>query len=106
MSGDSASPFLACTTAAGAGVDYPHVRWVVHIEDPYGLMDFAQESERGRRDGEPAGSTVFMKRDPRLPPPTTPLDHPDPRDQDAINQYLRGINCRRPCLGQELDEVE
>ena len=61
---ESGSLFLACTTAARARVNYPHVRWVVHIEDPYGLIDFTQESGRGRRDGELAGSTVLMKRDP------------------------------------------
>jgi superfamily II DNA helicase RecQ len=41
MSGESGFPFLAYITAAGAGVDYAYVRWVVHIEDPYGLIDFA-----------------------------------------------------------------
>ena len=104
VSGESGSPFLACTTAAGAGVDYPHVRWVVHIEDPYGLIDFTQESGRGGRDGEPAGSSVYMKRDPRLSAPPTPLDHPDPIDHQAINEYLRGLECRRLILARELDE--
>jgi superfamily II DNA helicase RecQ len=106
MDGTSGSPFLACTTAAGAGVDYPHVRWVVHIEDPYGLVDFVQESGRGGRDGEMAGSTVFMKRDPRLAAPPTPLDHPDPADFQAINEYLRGLECRRLVISRELDRAE
>lgn len=106
ISGESGSPFLACTTAAGAGVDYPHVRWVVHIEDPYGLIDFTQESGRGGRDGEPAGSSVYMKRHPRLPAPPTPLDHPDPVDYQAINEYLRGVECRRLILARELDEAK
>lgn len=104
ISGDSGSPFLTCTTAAGAGVDYPHVRWVVHIEDPYGLIDFTQESGRAGRDGETAGSSVYMKRDPRLSAPPTPLDHPDPIDHQGINEYLRGIDCRRLVLARELDE--
>ena len=106
MSGESGSPFLACTTAAGAGVGYAHVRWVVHIEDPYGLINFAQESGLGGRDEEAAGSTVFMKREPRLASPPTPLDHADPTDQEAINEYLRGLQCRRMCLAQELDEAK
>jgi superfamily II DNA helicase RecQ len=79
---------------------------VVHIEDPYGLIDFAQESGRGGRDGEAAGSTVFMKRDPRLALPPIPLDRADPTDQEAINEYLRGLRCRRMCLAQELDEAK
>jgi len=104
ISGKSGSPFLACTTAAGAGVDYAHVRWVIHMEDPYGLIDFAQESGRGGRDGEAAGSSVYMKRDPRLPAPPPPLDHPDPVDYHAMNEYLRGFECRRVILAREMDE--
>ena len=106
IGGETGSPFLACTTAAGAGVDYSHVRWVVHIEDPYGLIDFTQESGRGGRDGELAGSTVLMKRDPRSPAPAMPLDHPDPVDYRAINEYLRGHECRRLVLARELDDVK
>ena len=106
IDGQSGSPFLACTTAAGAGVDYPHVRWVVHIEDPYGLIDFTQESGRAGRDGEPAGSSVFMRRDPRLPRLATPLDHPDPVDYRAMNESLRGLECRRLVLARELDEAK
>jgi hypothetical protein len=47
-----------------------------------------------------------MKRDPRLAPPPIPLDHADPTDQEAINEYLRGLRCRRMCLAQELDEAK
>lgn len=106
IEGGSGSPFLACTTAAGAGVDYPHVRWVVHLEDPYGLIDFTQESGRAGRDGELAGSTVVMKRDPQSSAPATPLDHPDPVDHRGFNEYLRGIECRRLVLARELDEAK
>jgi hypothetical protein len=47
-----------------------------------------------------------MKRDPRLAPPPIPLDHADPTDQEAINEYLRVLRCRRMCLAQELDEAK
>ncbi|KAK4551903.1 hypothetical protein LTR86_010804 [Recurvomyces mirabilis] len=98
MSSKSRSPFLVCTTAAGAGVDYPYVRWVVHLEDPYGLIDYVQESGRAGRDGEPAGATIFMRRDPIMAPSATPLDHPDPTDDAAMKQYLQGTECRRLSL--------
>lgn len=104
--GDSGSPFLACTTAAGAGVDYPHVRWVVHIGEPYGLIDFSQESGRGGRDGEVAGSVVFLCRDPQLAFPSAPTDHPDPVDWQNMYGYLSGWDCRRICLGRELDSAQ
>jgi superfamily II DNA or RNA helicase len=106
MSGASGSAFLACTTAAGAGVDYAHVRWVVHIEDPYGVSEFQQESGRGGRDGAPAGSTVLMRRDPRLPGPGIALDHYDPHEQEVMGEYLSGLECRRLVLGREFDEAK
>jgi superfamily II DNA helicase RecQ len=106
ISGESGSPFLACTTAAGPGVDYPHVRWVVHIEDPYGLIDYAQESGRAGRDEEPAGATVFMKRDPKQGAPPTPLDHPDPADDQALKDYLGGADCRRLSFARDLDQPQ
>jgi len=102
-SGESGSPFLACTTAAGAGVDYPHVRWVVNIEDPYGLGDYAQESGRAGRDGEAAGATVYMRRNPKQAAPPTPLTHNDPADYQALMDYLHGVDCRRLCLARDLD---
>ena len=106
MSGESGSPFLACTTAAGPGVDYPHVRWVIHLEDPYGLIDYAQESGRAGRDGDGAAATILLKRDPILAILPTPLDHPDPVDDEAIKRYLQGVECRRLIMARELDEAQ
>lgn len=45
-----------------------------------------------------------MKRRPSLPAPPTPLDHPDPVDDQAMKQYLRGVECRRLVFARELDE--
>ena len=48
------------TTAIGTGIDYPHVRLVVHVGEPWGLIDFAQESGRAGRDGKVATSLVLI----------------------------------------------
>lgn len=104
VSGECGSPFLACMTAAGPGVDYPLMRWVAYIEDPYGLIDYAQESGRAGRNAEPAGATVYMKRDPRETAPPTSLDYPDPADDRRLKGYLRGTECRRLSFARELDE--
>ncbi|KAG9512641.1 hypothetical protein KCU93_g10298, partial [Aureobasidium melanogenum] len=102
-SGKSGSPFLVCTNAGGTGVHYPHVRWVVHIEDPNGLTNYLQESGRAGRDGEEAKSTVFMKRDPTQAAPPTPIDHPDPEDDLALEDFLMGVDCRRLCQARAMD---
>ena len=61
VSGTS-SPFLVGTSGLGAGLDYPFVRFVIHVDEPYGLMEFAQESGRGGRDGEAAESVVVLSK--------------------------------------------
>lgn len=52
----------------GAGVDYAHVRVVVHV-DPQAALFYLQESGRGGRDGEPYFSYVFWQKKPFLSDP-------------------------------------
>ena len=49
-------------SALGVGLDYGQVRLVIHPGHGGNLMDFAQESGRGGRDGKPADSiTMFWE---------------------------------------------
>ena len=57
----TSSPFLVGTSGLGAGFDYPSVRIVIHVDEPHGLMEFAQESGRGGRDGEAAETMVVLR---------------------------------------------
>lgn len=45
------SPYLVATNALGAGLDYPSIRMVVHVDAPSGLVDYGQETGRAGRDG-------------------------------------------------------
>lgn len=40
------------TSALGTGVDFPGVVFTLHVDAPYGMIDFAQESRRAGRAGE------------------------------------------------------
>jgi superfamily II DNA helicase RecQ len=62
-------PVIVATTALGPGFDYPHVRWVIHVNAPKRLSEFSQASGRAGRAGQPATSIIL------LPNTWTPSSH-------------------------------
>ncbi|OAF55127.1 hypothetical protein VC83_08395 [Pseudogymnoascus destructans] len=44
--------WIVATGALGTGINIPGIIYVVHIDRPYGLTSFAQQSGRGGREGE------------------------------------------------------
>ncbi|KFY52911.1 hypothetical protein V496_08061, partial [Pseudogymnoascus sp. VKM F-4515 (FW-2607)] len=59
--GDVEQPAIVATSALGIGLDYPHVRWVIHVDAPDKMTDFSQESGRAGRDGQAATSIVMIR---------------------------------------------
>ena len=57
----SRRPIIVCTSAFGAGIDYAHVRHVVHTAEPELMMEYVQESCRAGRDGRVAHSVIFRQ---------------------------------------------
>lgn len=54
---------IVCATSAfGMGIDYPHVRLVVHFSLPYDLESYWQEVGRAGRSGQPAFALAFWRR--------------------------------------------
>jgi len=49
-------------TSALAGLDHPSIRAVVHVGEPPGAIDFAQDTGRMGRDGKGGKSTVLLSR--------------------------------------------
>ena len=114
---------MVATGAFGAGIDYPHVRLVIHDGNPRTILDFAQESGRAGRDGRKAESIVLLQ------PPSTSLhargrrsigpmtEEEDPRVRKWIAECTRGScirqslhmhldGCAVPCIGQPKGEVQ
>lgn len=87
------SRVICATSALGAGIDAPTIRYVVHFGMPWSLIDFAQESGRAGRDQQLAFSTVFVKEEE-----VSRLGQEDP-----LLTYLEGADCRRLALGLFLD---
>ena len=89
--------FLACTPGLGAGFDFNHVEWVVHVGSPASLIDFAQESGRAGRRNQPSGSLV-------LPSPPKVVPSPDFLGVGQLETWLRQHQeCRRVALSAYLD---
>ena len=64
----AARPYIVATTALAEGFDYPHIRFVVNVNEPESLVTFAQESGRAGRDGSKAYLLVIL-------PPTWEPQH-------------------------------
>ncbi|KAE8448570.1 hypothetical protein EG329_008995 [Mollisiaceae sp. DMI_Dod_QoI] len=76
-------PAIAATSAFGIGFDYPHVRWVIHVNAPDEVFAFSQESGRAGRDEGKASSIVILSATwkPQLDQPLSP-------DREAMQLYL------------------
>jgi superfamily II DNA helicase RecQ len=57
---------LIATGAFGKGIDYPHVRHVIHCSAPRSLYDGDQEANRAGRDGGTAFATIFYSSIPAV----------------------------------------
>src|SRR5277367_6013080 len=92
-------PAIAATSALGIGFDYPHVRWVIHVDAPERMTAFSQESGRAGRDGGKASSIILLRAmwKPQLNQDLAP-------DQEAMQLYLTQQYCSRGVLSQFLDD--
>lgn len=58
MTGDA--NVIIATEAFGTGIDFGSVRLVAHMDEPYSVMDMAQESGRVGQDGLPSNHIVLL----------------------------------------------
>ncbi|PCD21222.1 hypothetical protein FGRA07_11749 [Fusarium graminearum] len=100
--GCGGSRWIAATTGLGTGIDIEGIVVVVHMEKPYGLVDFVQQTGRGgRRAGEVVRSVIIHD------------GRPQREDQhrsfvDSINQaqmeaFILTPGCRRAIISAFMD---
>jgi len=90
---------VVASSLLGCGIHVPGVTAVFHLETPWSVLDFAQESGRGGRDGKPSMSFVFASRDEREP------DGEDLYGKKTMRTWvLQNSVCRRTALSAFLDE--
>ncbi|GAW09724.1 dna partial [Lentinula edodes] len=83
--------WIVATQAFGQGVDYPHVRRVIHL-DPMDLLDYFQETARSGRDGLPAICHTFYS---KLPPPLADPNETDHSGRGDMISFLQTDHCLR-----------
>jgi superfamily II DNA helicase RecQ len=98
------SQVMAATTAAGQGIDRPHVKFVIIHGHTYGMTSYIQQGGRGGRGGRP--SYVILLRDPRVLRQTCPGKEGD-LDVNCVGPFLKYTAnkdvCRRKMLLNTMD---
>ena len=112
--GNSDQPYIVATTALAEGFDYPHVRLVMHVNEPDSPTIFAQETGRAGRDGGKAYSLVVLpstweaqdqKESTVTETRSSSLDSGIRKEHErrAMHKYLRSEQCDRKSLQEWLD---
>jgi len=91
---------IVATSALGTGVDIPGIVFVLHVDMPWGMIDFAQESGRAGRGGEVVDSIILVEENSverRLRQNTLSLD------ASAMATFITTAHCRRRVMTDYLD---
>ena len=98
IKGEGNNRWIVATTALGTGIDIPGVVGIVHMEQPYGLVDFVQQTGRGgRREGEVMESVVVM--DERRAWRNQTSGDIEQLNNQAMDWFVESVDCRRVSLG-------
>lgn len=99
-----ASRWIVATTGLGTGVDIAGIVAVVHVEQPYGLVDFVQQTGRGgRRAGEVVKSIIIHDGRPqREDRHGSFVDNINRAQMDA---FVSTPGCRRAVIAAFMDGV-
>jgi len=62
---DGEKRVIVTTSALRLRIDIPDIRAIIHADEPRSLMNYAQKSERARRDGLSSQTIVRWKEDDR-----------------------------------------
>ena len=99
---------IVATSAFGTGVDYAHVRTVIHQGLPTDAINFAQEVGRLGRDGQ-GGSNYVIVPHTSMPIHDTTWEkekHTTPLSQRVMQRYVSQSRCLWATLSRFLDGVQ
>ena len=96
--------WIVATTGLGTGIDIAGITAVIHAEQPFGLVDFVQQTGRGgRRDGEVVESIIVH--DGRKPHLRLGANFVEQTNQAQMQQFVSSEDCRRSVISGFMDGV-
>jgi superfamily II DNA helicase RecQ len=85
---------IVSTSALGVGVDIPRILFTLHVERPWGMIDFVQESGRMRAGGK---SVIGLEQQQQQQQDQV-ID-----DSEATEAFVCTAGCRRKVMSQYMD---
>lgn len=102
VTGQGGNRWIVATTGLGTGIDISGIVGVIHMEQPYGLVDFIQQTGRGgRREGEIVDSVIVM--DQKKVPMEETRSDVEHWNHQAMEWFVESVGCRRVPLGTFMD---
>jgi superfamily II DNA helicase RecQ len=91
---------IVCTSALGVGIDISRVLCTLHVERPWGMVDFLQESGRMRAGGK---SVIVLVQPPQEQQKQHEQHKQKMNDSEAIEAFVHTAGCRRKVMSQYMD---
>ena len=99
--------WIVATGALGTGINIEGVTEVIHVDRPYGLTSFAQQSGRGGRSREISNSVIIARLESSFSSRANALQSDftvEKVDEDALTEYIQTKGCRRAVLAKHFDQ--
>jgi superfamily II DNA helicase RecQ len=98
--------WIVATGALGTGINIEGIIIVIHIDRPYGLVSFIQQSGRGGRNGEVSESIIIVrvKKTHGWKQKEILSDYTVEKvDEEAMTEFIQSKECRRIVLSKRFD---
>lgn len=101
--------WIVATGALGTGINIEGIIYVIHVDRPYGLTSFVQQSGRGGRNGEVSDSIIIVRvqnshdwRGLRRREVLSAYSVEEV-DEEAMTAFIKASTCWRKVLSQYMD---
>ena len=113
-----AGGLIVCTSALGVGVDIPGVQFTLHVEQPWSMVDFVQESGRAREGGKAVILVVQQRQRQQqqqqqqrsFSPSQSRVEEEEEEeikeDSKAMEAFIQAPGCRRVAMSSYMDGLQ